>query len=195
LNLVINRHESNVEVAWGSTVGADVKLVNIRPAISRQWCRDPRNDVEIRDAIYPPGEEEPFAGASSISTGSSTISPNCLFADWHPRNRDEMQPVFLQFIFPVGYQHRHRVEGVWPRLAAALEDRRRPDSRVSRCEAPTLVEAGSVESDLVGADLEPAPLRLPRDRLVAAIAIVAIPSIVALTLDFERIHFVVRDAG
>jgi hypothetical protein len=36
LNLVINRHESNVEVAWGSTVGADVKLVNIQPTISGQ---------------------------------------------------------------------------------------------------------------------------------------------------------------
>ncbi|HWF07153.1 MAG TPA: hypothetical protein VG297_01755 [Bryobacteraceae bacterium] len=124
LNLVIPAGESNVEVASESTVGADVKLVYIQPHAHLRG-----KDFEI-SVVYPTGEKETVfkgkfdfnwqlgydlakpivlpKGTKIVSIAHYDNSANNPFNPdptktiyWGPQNWDEMQSVFLGFIFPV----------------------------------------------------------------------------------------------
>jgi hypothetical protein len=123
-NLVIPAGESNVEVVSESTVGADVRLVYIQPHAHLRG-----KDFEIR-VVYPTGEKETvFKGkfdfnwqlgydlAKPIVLPKGTKIVSIAHYDnsannpsnpdptkeirWGPQNWDEMQSVFLGFIFPV----------------------------------------------------------------------------------------------
>ncbi|HEX4276697.1 MAG TPA: thiol-disulfide isomerase [Bryobacteraceae bacterium] len=124
LNLVIPANESNVEVASESTVGADVRLVYIQPHAHLRG-----KDFEIR-VVYPTGEKETIfkgkfdfnwqlgydlakplvlpKGTKIVSIAHYDNSANnpsnpdpTKEVHWGPQNWDEMQSVFLGFIFPV----------------------------------------------------------------------------------------------
>lgn len=124
LNLVIPAGESNVEVVSESTVGADVRLVYIQPHAHLRG-----KDFEIR-VVYPTGEKETVfkgkfdfnwqlgydlakpillpKGTKIVSIAHYDNSANNPFnpdptkeIHWGPQNWDEMQSVFLGFIFPV----------------------------------------------------------------------------------------------
>jgi mono/diheme cytochrome c family protein len=124
LNLMIPANESNVEVVSESTVGADVKLVYIQPHAHLRG-----KDFEIR-LIYPTGEKETVfkgkfdfnwqlgydlakpivlpKGTRIVSIAHYDNSANNPFnpdptkeVHWGPQNWDEMQSVFLGFVFDV----------------------------------------------------------------------------------------------
>jgi hypothetical protein len=124
LNLVIPANESNVEVASESTVGTDVRLVYIQPHAHLRG-----KDFEIR-VVYPTGEKETIfkgkfdfnwqlgydlakplvlpKGTKIVSIAHYDNSANnpsnpdpTKEVHWGPQNWDEMQSVFLGFIFPV----------------------------------------------------------------------------------------------
>jgi len=124
LNLVIPPNESNVEVVSESTVGSDVKLVYVQPHAHLRG-----KDFEIR-LVYPTGEKETVfkgkfdfnwqlgydlakpivlpKGTKIVSIVHYDNSANNPFnpdptkeVHWGPQNWDEMQSVFLGFIFPV----------------------------------------------------------------------------------------------
>jgi hypothetical protein len=123
-NLVIPANDSNVEVVSESTVGADLKLVYIQPHAHLRG-----KDFEIR-VVYPTGEKETVfkgkfdfnwqlgydlakpivlpKGTKIVSIAhydNSANNPNNPDPNkeihWGPQNWDEMQSVFLGFIFPV----------------------------------------------------------------------------------------------
>jgi hypothetical protein len=122
-NLRIPANNSNAEVVSESTVGADIKLVYIQPHAHLRG-----KDYEIR-VVYPTGEKETIfkskfdfnwqlgyylAKPLVLPKGSKII--NIVHYDnsannpnnpdptkevvWGPQNWDEMQSVFLGFIFP-----------------------------------------------------------------------------------------------
>lgn len=122
-NLVIPAGEKNVEVVSESTVGADLKLVYIQPHAHLRG-----KDFEIR-VVYPTGEKETVfkgkfefnwqlgydlakpivlpKGTKIVSIVHYDNSANNPFNPdpaktvyWGPQNWDEMQSVFLGFIFP-----------------------------------------------------------------------------------------------
>jgi len=124
LNLVIPAGDSNAEVVSESTVGADVKLVYIQPHAHLRG-----KDFEIR-LVYPTGEKETIfkakfdfnwqlgydlakpivlpKGTRIISIVHYDNSANNPFnpdptkeIHWGPQNWDEMQSVFMGFIFPL----------------------------------------------------------------------------------------------
>jgi hypothetical protein len=124
LNLVIPPNDSNVEVVSESTVGSDLKLVYIQPHAHLRG-----KDFEIR-LVYPTGEKETvFKGkfdfnwqlgydlakpivlpkgtkiVSIVHYDNSANNPNnpdpTKEIHWGPQNWDEMQSVFLGFIFPI----------------------------------------------------------------------------------------------
>lgn len=124
LNLVIPPNESNVEVVSESTVGVDMKLVYIQPHAHLRG-----KDFEIR-LIYPTGETETvFKGKFDFNwqlgydlakpilmpkgtrilsivhydnSANNPFNPDpAKLVRWGPQNWDEMQSVFLGFIFPV----------------------------------------------------------------------------------------------
>ena len=122
-NLVIPPNESNVEVVSESTVGADVRLVYVQPHMHLRG-----KDYELR-VVYPTGEKETIfkgkfdfnwqfgydlakplvlpKGTRLIGIAHYDNSANNPFnpdpkkeVRWGPQNWDEMQSVFLGFIFP-----------------------------------------------------------------------------------------------
>jgi hypothetical protein len=124
LNLVIPPNDSNVEVVSESTVGSDLKLVYIQPHAHLRG-----KDFEIR-LVYPTGEKETVfkgkfdfnwqlgydlakpivlpKGTRIVSIAHYDNSANNPFnpdpakdVRWGPQNWDEMQSVFLGFIFDV----------------------------------------------------------------------------------------------
>ena len=123
-NLFIPANDSNAEVVSESTVGADMKLVYIQPHAHLRG-----KDFEIR-LVYPTGEKETVfkgkfdfnwqlgydlakpivlpKGTRIISIVHYDNSANNPFNPdpsnnvvWGPQNWDEMQSVFLGFIFDV----------------------------------------------------------------------------------------------
>jgi len=123
-NLLIPANDSNAEVVSESTVGADMKLVYIQPHAHLRG-----KDFEIR-LVYPTGEKETvFKGkfdfnwqlgydlAKPIVLPKGTRIVSIVHYDnsannpynpdptknvvWGPQNWDEMQSVFLGFIFDV----------------------------------------------------------------------------------------------
>jgi hypothetical protein len=124
VNLLIPANDSNAEVVSESTVGADMKLVYIQPHAHLRG-----KDFEIR-LVYPTGEKETVfkgkfdfnwqlgydlakpivlpKGTRIISIVHYDNSANNPFNPdptkdirWGPQNWDEMQSVFLGFIFDV----------------------------------------------------------------------------------------------
>jgi hypothetical protein len=124
VNLLIPANDSNAEVVSESTVGADKKLVYIQPHAHLRG-----KDFEIR-LVYPTGEKETVfkgkfdfnwqlgydlakpivlpKGTRIISIVHYDNSANNPFNPdptkdirWGPQNWDEMQSVFLGFIFDV----------------------------------------------------------------------------------------------
>jgi mono/diheme cytochrome c family protein len=123
-NLVIPANQSNVEVVSESTIGSDVKLVYVQPHMHLRG-----KDYELR-VVYPTGEKETIfkgkfdfnwqlgyglakplvlpKGTKLIGIAHYDNSANNPFnpdpkkeVRWGPQNWDEMQSVFLGFIFPV----------------------------------------------------------------------------------------------
>ena len=124
LNVLSPANQSNVDVVSESTVGADMKLVYIQPHAHLRG-----KDFEIR-LVYPTGEKETVfkgkfdfnwqlgydlakpivlpRGTRIISIAHYDNSANNPFnpdptkeVKWGPQNWDEMQSVFLGFIFDV----------------------------------------------------------------------------------------------
>jgi hypothetical protein len=124
LNMTIPAGESNVEVVSESTVGTEVKLVYVQPHMHLRG-----KDYELR-AVYPSGEKETVfkgkfdfnwqlgydlakplvlpKGTRLIGIAHYDNSANNPFnpdptkeIHWGPQNWDEMQSVFLGFVFDV----------------------------------------------------------------------------------------------
>jgi hypothetical protein len=138
-NLVIPPNDPNVEVVSESTVGADMKLVYIQPHAHLRG-----KDFEIR-VVYPTGEKETvfkgkfdfnwqlgydLAKPMVLPKGTKIVSiahydnsannPNnpdpTKEIHWGPQNWDEMQSVFLGFIFPVQTDIAHVLDASGPSL-------------------------------------------------------------------------------
>jgi len=124
LNMTIPAGESNVEVVSESTVGSEVKLVYVQPHMHLRG-----KDYELR-VVYPSGEKETVfkgkfdfnwqlgydlakplvlpKGTRLIGIAHYDNSANNPFnpdptkeIHWGPQNWDEMQSVFLGFVFDV----------------------------------------------------------------------------------------------